>query len=81
MRSIDNLFLKDCALYIRGDLAEVRFSGSKEAVVLFANVLSESRKFYLALESNNIRNVMPQLVKKRKASKALREQTGYIWPL
>ena len=74
-------FIKECALYIKGELTEVKFSGTKKNVKLFADVLSESRKFFLALQEGDLKNVLPQLAKKRQASKALREQTGYVWPL
>lgn len=81
MRDNKKSFLKECALYIKGDLSEVKMSGSKSTVALVAGVLSESRKFYLALESGDLKSAIPQLGKKRAASKALREHTGYVWPL
>ena len=81
MHSAKRTFLKECALYVRGDLSEIKMSGSKKTTALFAKVLSESRKFYLALESGDLKNVLPQLAKKKEASNALKEQTGYVWPL
>ena len=81
MYSTKRTFLKECALYVRGDISEVKISGSKKTAALFAKVLSESRKLYLALESGDFKNVLPQLAKKKAASKALRKQTGYVWPL
>ena len=81
MRDDKQIFIKECALYIKGELSEVKMSGSKKNVELFSKVLSESRKFYLALQEGELKNVLPQLAKKRQASKALREQTGYVWPL
>lgn len=75
------IFIKECALYIKGHVSEVRISGSKKNVELFSKVLSESRKFYLTLQEGDFKNVLPQLTKKRAASRALREQTGYVWPL
>ena len=81
MRDVRKTFLKECALYIKGELSEVKISGSKKTVSLFADVLSESRRFYLALESGDLKKVLPQLAKKKQASNALRERTGYVWPL
>jgi len=81
MRDVRKTFLKECALYIKGELSEVKISGSKKTVTLFADVLSESRRFYLALESGDLKKVLPQLAKKKQASNALRERTGYVWPL
>lgn len=81
MRDVRKTFLKECALYIKGELSEVKISGSKKTVALFADVLSESRRFYLALESGDLKKVLPQLAKKKQASNALRERTGYVWPL
>ena len=81
MKDVRKTFLRECALYIKGELTEIKLSGSRETVALFANVLSESRKLYLALEGDSIKNVIPQLTKKREASRTLREQTGYVWPL
>jgi len=81
MRNAKRTFLKECALYVRGDVSEVKITGSKKTVALFAKALSESRRFYLALESGDLKNVLPQLAKKKEASKALKEQTGYVWPL
>jgi hypothetical protein len=74
-------FLRDCALYIKGDLSEVKISGKEEVTKLFANVISESRRFYLALEQSDSSKVIPTLKRKRAASTLLREKTGYIWPL
>ncbi len=81
MNDVRKTFLKECALYIKGELSEVKISGPKKTVSLFASVLSESRKLYMTLEGGSIKDVIPQLTKKRHASKALREQTGYVWPL
>lgn len=81
MKDVRKTFLRECALYIRGELSEVKISGPKKTVALFASVLAESRKLYLALEGDSIKDVIPQLTKKRQASRALREQTGYVWPL
>ena len=81
MRDNKKSFLKECALYIKGDISEVKISGNKNDVALVANVLSESRKFYLALESGNLKAALPQLNKKRAASNALKKRTGYVWPL
>ena len=81
MRDDKQIFIKECALYIKGEISEIKMSGSKKNVELFSNVLSESRKFYLALQDGNRKNVLPQLARKRNASKALRDQTGYVWPL
>jgi hypothetical protein len=81
MQKVNNEFLKDCALYIKGELSEIKIKGDKEVVKLFAKVLSESRKFYLALQKDNIKNVIPLLERKRAASRDLRKKTGYIWPL
>lgn len=81
MNDVKKSFLRDCALYIKGELTEIKISGPKKTVSLFSAVLSESRKLYLALEDDNLKSVIPQLIKKKHASQALREQTGYVWPL
>ena len=81
MRKANKQFLRDCARYVKGELAEIRLKGDKETVKLFAKVLSESRKFYAALQGEDLKRVIPLLERKRKASATLREQTGYVWPL
>ena len=81
MRNANKQFLKECALYIRGEISEIKLHGKPNVVRLFAKTLSESRKFYIALQNEDFRNVIPLLEKKRAASKVLRKQTGYIWPL
>jgi hypothetical protein len=79
---IDNkVFLRDCALYVRGELNEIKLKGNPEVVKLFAEVLSESRRFYLALQGDDLKKVIPLLERKRTASRALRRKTGYVWPL
>lgn len=74
-------FLKNCALYIKGEVSEIKLKGNSKTVSLFAQTLSESRRLYIALQSDELRSVIPLLERKRAASKALRESTGYIWPL
>ncbi len=81
MKDNKRQFLRDCALYIKGELSEVRITGSQKEVKLMAAVIAESRKLYLALQDGDLRDVLPQLSKKRNSSRALKEQTGYIWPL
>jgi len=74
-------FLKECALYIKGEVSEIKIKGNSRVVALFANTLSESRKFYIALQKGNLKKAAPLLESKRSASKILREKTGYVWPL
>ena len=74
-------FIKECALYVRGDQQQIRLSGDGATVKLFANALIESRKFYVALHEGDFKNAVDALKKKRAASSALRKQTGYVWPL
>ena len=74
-------FLKECALYIKGEVSEIRIKGSTKTVSLFAKTLSESRKFYIALQKSDLRKAVPLLERKRAASRTLREKTGYVWPL
>jgi len=81
MRKANKQFLRDCARYVKGELAEIKLKGDKKTVTLFANVLAESRKFYTALQGEDLKKVIPLLERKRRASAALREQTGYVWPL
>ncbi len=81
MRNANKQFLKECALYVKGEISEIKIHGKPKVVQLFATALSESRKFYIALQNEDFRNVVPLLEKKRAASRVLREQTGYIWPL
>ena len=81
MQQAKRQFIKECALYIRGDLSQVRLRGDSDTVKLFANALSESRKFYLALQEGDFKDAIVALKRKRTASSILREQTGYVWPL
>ena len=81
MKQDNEVFLKHCALYIKGELDEVKIRGNKHTVKLFADVLSESRKFYLALQEKELKDVIPLLERKRAASRLLRRKTGYVWPL
>jgi len=81
MRNANKQFIKECALYIKGEVSEIKIKGNPRVVRLFAETLSESRKFYIALQNKEFRSVLPLLEKKRAASRVLREQTGYIWPL
>jgi len=81
MQDANNEFLRDCALYVRGDISEIKIKGKPAVAELFATTLSESRKFFIALQENDLKKVLPLLEKKRAASKLLREKTGYVWPL
>tara|TARA_B100001094_G_C18126849_1_gene769990 strand:+ start:783 stop:1028 length:246 start_codon:yes stop_codon:yes gene_type:complete len=81
MKESNKEFLRECALYIRGEVSEIKIHGEKKTVALFATALSESRKFYISLRKNNLKETVTALKNKRTASKALREQTGYVWPL
>jgi hypothetical protein len=81
MQKEDKVFIRDCALYVKGELKEIKLKGDPRVVRLFADVLSESRKFYLALQSGELKDVIPLLERKRRASRLLRYKTGYVWPL
>ena len=81
MQQARKQFIKECALYVRGDVSHVRLAGDSNTVKLFATTLSESRKFYVALQEGDFKDAVAALKRKRAASSALREQTGYIWPL
>lgn len=81
MKDAKEKFIKECALYIKGELSEVKIKGRKEVVQLFADVISESRKFYAALQTDDMKKVVPALENKRRASAILRQKTGYVWPL
>ena len=81
MSSTNKQFLRDCALYVRGDISELRFRGKPDIVEAFAETLSASRKFYIAVQEDSFPEAISALKQKRAASKALREQTGYTWPL
>jgi hypothetical protein len=74
-------FLKECALYIKGEVSEIKIKGNSKTISLFAKTLSESRKFYVALQKGSLKRAVPLLESKRAASRALREKTGYVWPL
>ena len=74
-------FIKECALYVKGDIESVRLRGDTATVKLFADALSESRKFYIALQEGDFKEALTALKRKRSASCTLREQTGYVWPL
>ena len=81
MKEHNKVFLRECALYIKGEVSSVKLRGDSRATRLFAEAISSSRKFYLTLQEGDFNKVIPALKDKRDASKALREQTGYIWPL
>ena len=79
--NVNKQFLKECALYIRGEVPEIKIRGNSKIISLFANTLSESRRLYLALQSGELSKTLPLLENKRAASRVLREKTGYVWPL
>ena len=74
-------FIKDCARYIRGEIREVKISGPKQTVRLFAKTLKESRDLFIALQSEGkMTAVIPILESKKKAAALLRAKTGFVWP-
>jgi len=74
-------FLKDCARYIRGEVNEIKLSGSKKTAQLFANALKESRLLFIALQNEKkMKLVIPVLESKRRAATLLRDKTGFVWP-
>lgn len=81
MQEANKEFLRECALYVRGEVERVKIRGKQKTVNLFAEALSASRKFYVALEEGDFKRAVTALRDKRAASGALRESTGYIWPL
>ena len=81
MKNAKDKFIKECAMYIRGELSEIKIKGQRDVVQLFANVIAESRKFYTALQEDDLKKVMPVLESKKRASQVLRQKTGYVWPL
>jgi len=81
MQEANKQFLKECALYVRGEVKQIKLRGKQETVKLFAEALSASRKFYVALEEGDFKETVAMLKYKRSASGALRESTGYVWPL
>tara|TARA_Y100000385_G_C12657489_1_gene452245 strand:- start:224 stop:469 length:246 start_codon:yes stop_codon:yes gene_type:complete len=81
MKNAKDKFIEECAMYIKGELSEIKIKGQKDVVQLFANVIAESRKFYTALQEDDLKKVMPVLERKKRASQVLRQKTGYVWPL
>tara|TARA_B100000519_G_C14064765_1_gene353828 strand:- start:43 stop:291 length:249 start_codon:yes stop_codon:yes gene_type:complete len=74
-------FIKDCARYIRGEINEVKLTGPKQTVKLFAKTLKESRMLFIALQSESKMGVViPLLESKKKAAALLRAKTGFVWP-
>jgi len=74
-------FIKDCARYIRGEINEVKLTGPKQTVKLFAKTLQESRLLFIALQSEGkMAAVIPLLESKKKAATLLRAKTGFVWP-
>ena len=75
-------FLRDCALYIRGELSEIKMHGKVSNVKLFIGALKESRELYKNLNSDmpNIKDVISSIERKRQATRKLKEKTGFIWP-
>jgi len=81
MNAAKRQFLKDCARYISGEIAEIKLSGSEKTIDLFARTLRESRALYVVLETKkNISDVIPVLESKKKAAKLLHAKTGFVWP-
>ena len=81
MKNAKDEFIKECAMYIQGELSEIKIKGRKDVVQLFANVIAESKKFYAVLQEDDLKKVMPVLERKKRASRVLRQKTGYVWPL
>ena len=74
-------FIKDCARYIRGEINEVKLTGPKQTVKLFAKTLQESKLLFIALQSENkMGAIIPLLESKKKAAALLRAKTGFVWP-
>ncbi|HIL28754.1 MAG TPA: hypothetical protein EYG18_05750 [Micavibrio sp.] len=75
-------FLRDCALYIQGELPEVKIRGKLSDVKLFASALKESRGLYESLNNDapSMREVVSKIEQKRQATHKLKERTGFIWP-
>ncbi len=74
-------FIKDCARYIRGEINEVKLTGPKQTVKLFAKTLQESRLLFVALQSESkMGAIIPLLESKKKAAALLRAKTGFVWP-
>ncbi len=81
MQNSEKLFLRDCAKYIKGEIKEIKISGPKSTLRLFAKALSESRKLYKALNvSGDMSKALPILESKRTATRQLRDKTGFVWP-
>ena len=74
-------FIKDCARYIRGEINEVKLTGPKQTVKLFAKTLQESKLLFIALQSESkMGAIIPLLESKKKAAALLRAKTGFVWP-
>ncbi len=74
-------FIRDCARYIRGEINEIKLSGPKQTVQLFAKTLKESRTLFVALQTESkMGAVIPLLESKKKAATLLRAKTGFVWP-
>ena len=75
-------FLRECALYIRGELPEVKMRGKLNDVKLFVGALKESRELYESLNDDtpDMKNVISKIERKRQATHELRKRTGFIWP-
>lgn len=74
-------FLKDCARYIRGELSEIKLTGSKSVTQLFAKTLKESRALFIALQNETkMKAIIPILESKNAAATLLRTKTGFVWP-
>ena len=82
MPNIKKEFLRDCALYIRGELPEVKIRGNFSDVKLFAGALKESRELYESLNDDtpSMKEVVSKIERKRQATQKLRERTGFVWP-
>lgn len=75
-------FFADCASYIMSESDQFKINGNKQLVGIIASNISESRKLYncLCSENSSIEEVKGIIVRKKKASKLFFESTGIQWP-
>ena len=75
-------FFSDCASYIMSEDNRFKINGNKQLVEIIASNLSESRKLYncLCSEDSSIEEVKSIIVRKKRASKLFFKSTGIEWP-
>ena len=76
-------FIRDCARFIKGEISEIKITGSTNDVNMLTSAVIESKKLYDTLRSKepDMSVVIEGLRRKRRAAAKLKNKMGLIWPL